>query len=86
MEKLNNCLDCSHHDKIRDSDPYDSFCSDDIAVVCTKTINDRLNPDSIYAADRSSFKAITVSCRPYNDQKESHTPKWCPLTSTNGGE
>ena len=58
----------------------DDFCDDDQAIVCLKTPNDRQKPDSLYSADHSEFKPVTVSCRPYNLKHESDTPDWCPLT------
>lgn len=73
-----NCLDCPFHSIIPDPDPYDSFCSDDIAVVCTKTLNPTRDLNHTYCANRSPFRAITVSCRPYNDRRESSQPSWCP--------
>ena len=33
---ISNCMDCPHHDVQRDPDPDDSFCSDDVKVVCQK--------------------------------------------------
>ena len=60
--QLSNCIDCTHHKVMRDPDPSDWFCDDDVKVVCSK-------------ANRN----ITVSCRPYNTQKESAIPDWCPL-------
>jgi hypothetical protein len=57
-----NCIDCSSHEVIRDPDPDDWFCDDDVAVVCN--LSDR--------------RRITCACRPYNIKKESETPDWCP--------
>lgn len=72
-------MDCVHHMVISDPDPHDSFCRDDIAVVCSLTEKRRVDPTSIYASARSKYRAITVACRPYNDRKESDKPSWCPL-------
>lgn len=77
---MKNCLECPFHKIIPDPDPYDDFCDDDQAIVCLKTPNDRQKPDSLYSADHSEFKPVTVSCRPYNLKHESDTPDWCPLT------
>lgn len=74
-----NCYHCKNREIIKDPDPDDWFCDDDIAVVCTVTPNDKQNTRSRYMADHSQFKPITVACRPYNVEKECETPKWCPL-------
>lgn len=61
---LESCAECPHHKVLPDPDPSDSFCFDDVKVVC------ELNPDS----------PITVACRPYNVRKEiTPMPSWCPL-------
>ena len=77
-----NCIDCKNHEIIKDPDPHDWFCDDDVAVVCRLIPNDKDAEDSPYLADHSPFKLITSSCRPYNIRKESGTPKWCPLEKT----
>jgi hypothetical protein len=75
-----NCIDCPAHNIIADPDPHDSFCYDDVAVVCTKLKkNETTNSESEYMADHQKFKTITVSCRPHRVRKESTTPDWCPL-------
>lgn len=79
MLKPQNCLECPNHSVINDPDPNDWFCDDDVAVVCTKKENDKRDLTSNYFSDRNEYKAITVSCRPYNIKKESDTPEWCPL-------
>ena len=38
---ITNCIDCEFHRVINDPDPNDSFCSDDMAVVCTKMKNEK---------------------------------------------
>ena len=76
---MENCIDCRHHEVISDPDPHDSFCSDDVAVVCKLTPNDQIKQNTLYHADASEWRKVTVSCRPYNTRKESETPKWCPL-------
>lgn len=78
------CLECKDHLIIGDPDPNDWFCDDDKAVVCTKTPNPNRNLESSYAADFSEYRAVTVSCRPYNLNKETEVPKWCPLILSNG--
>lgn len=61
---LDSCADCPHHKVLPDPDPHDSFCFDDVKVVCNK----------------SNGKAVTVACRPYNVRKEvTPIPDWCPL-------
>lgn len=76
---MKNCLACQFHKVIPDPDPYDSFCDDDQAIVCTKMKNDKQNMESPYLADHSEFKKVVVSCRPYNLKHEDETPEWCPL-------
>jgi hypothetical protein len=77
-KKIKNCLDCSCHEIIDDRDPHDSFCSDDIAVVCTITQNPNCKPKSKYLASRSKFHIVACACRPYNAKKEATVPDWCP--------
>ena len=79
MLEIKNCLDCPFHKIINDPDPHDWFCDDDVAVVCTKTPNDRKKDDSKYLSDLQDFKCITSSCRPYKTREGSETPEWCPL-------
>ena len=76
---MKSCIECAHHKIISDPDPHDWFCDDDKAVVCTKTINDERDETSEYVSDRNEFKCVTRSCRPYNVEKESNIPDWCPL-------
>jgi hypothetical protein len=78
--QINNCVQCPHHEIIGDPDPYDSFCSDDMAVICKKTTsNPRYDENSEYAANRQNHRCVTVSCRPYRVIDESAIPNWCPL-------
>lgn len=35
--KLTNCIDCPNHEVKPDPDPHDSFCYDDVKVVCKAT-------------------------------------------------
>lgn len=72
------CLECKDHLVINDPDPNDWFCDDDKAVACKLVPNDKKNMSSRYHADKSEFKTVTVSCRPYNLRKEAIKPKWCP--------
>lgn len=74
-----SCLDCQNHEVIADPDPYDSFCMNDEAIVCKKMKNDKRDKTSPHASRRSEFKAITAFCSPFNTEKESKIPKWCPL-------
>lgn len=69
--EIKNCTECPHHKVLPDPDRLDSFCSDDVKVVCQK----RINKNGI-------ARAITVACRPYNIVKESEVPTWCPLAKT----
>lgn len=73
-----NCIDCGNHRIIPDPDPTDSFCDDDVAVVCLLVANDQRKEHSRYLADSSYYKCITVSCRPYQVRQECETPEWCP--------
>lgn len=77
-KSIQNCTECNQHRVISDPDPYDSFCSDDIAVLCLQTKNPDLNSSSIHVADKSSFRAVVVGCRPYSYQKQTKVPDWCP--------
>jgi hypothetical protein len=79
-EKLVNCMDCKAHKVIADPDPYDWFCDDDRAVLCTLIKgNPDYDPKSPYAATcQNEHRCVTVSCRPYNLRKESEIPDWCP--------
>ena len=73
-----NCMDCPHHLVVNDPDPTDSFNDDDVAVLCTKTLNH--SQRHYYAYKRLfEYEPITVSCRPHYKRKESITPKWCPI-------
>lgn len=76
---MNNCIECVNHRVINDPDPHDWFCDDDMAVVCSITKNDKRDAKSEYASDKSEFKVIACSVRPYNLTKESKIPEWCPL-------
>lgn len=76
---ITNCIDCDFHKVINDPDPYDSFCMDDMAVVCTKMKNENQNLNSKYLSDRQEHFIVTTSCRPYNIRKESTKPTFCQL-------
>jgi hypothetical protein len=52
-EQKPKCTDCPEHKVIIDPDPYDWFCDDDEAIVCTLTTNPRLEPESKFAHRRS---------------------------------
>lgn len=58
-----NCVDCEFHQVLKDPDPDDWFCDDDVKVLCKK------------AGDR----VITSACRPHHIRDECKTPEWCPL-------
>lgn len=73
-----NCVDCPHRTIENDPDPTDSFCSDDVAVLCKKAVNDN-HKKRWYDNMEWPYKAITWSCRPHHIRKECSTPDWCPL-------
>lgn len=77
--KIDNCLKCPNHEIIDDGDPFDSFNRDDCAVICKLTKNPKKDPKSNYRSDRQDFRCVTSSCRPYQVEKESTIPTWCPL-------
>lgn len=35
--------------------------------------------DNVKVICKKALRNITVACRPYNIEKESVTPNWCPL-------
>ncbi len=72
--RVGSCLDCDFHAIINDRDPNDWFCDDDRAVVCTQTVNEEQNTESKWLSDRSNYKAVTRSCRPYKLRAESDVP------------
>jgi len=76
--KIKNCTECPHHEVVPDPDPHDWFCSDDMAVLC-KLKKAGVKDTGSHAGQPWKFKAVSVSCRPYNIEKESAVPKWCPL-------
>ena len=63
---IDNCLDCPNHAILPDPDPLDSFCHDDVKVVCTKGSSDKP-------------RVIALAIRPYQARRESAIPDWCPL-------
>jgi hypothetical protein len=76
-----HCLDCDAHKVIMDPDPYDWFCDDDCAVVCTLAKKRGPKPkNAVYATDRQPFKTIAVGMRPYQVDKKhiKGVPDWCP--------
>ena len=75
--EVTNCLQCPFHKTIDDPDPYDWFCDDDMAVVCTQMPNIK-EGKSAWASDHQEFRIIASACRPYNLEKESKIPVWCP--------
>lgn len=84
-DKIENCMDCKHHKVINDPDPYDWFCSDDVAIVCTITSNPMRDLTAKYRSDSHENRAVTSSCRPYRMRTESDVPEWCPLLKDTGG-
>lgn len=72
------CVTCPHHRVISDRDPEDWFNDDDQAVVCSITQNPSPNPDAKYPADRSVYRRVGGSLRPY-EVKNVQQPDWCPL-------
>ena len=80
---MSNCMDCPKHKVIPDPDPSDWFCTDDVAVVCLATKNQKQDAQSKFVADHSGYRSITVACRPYRTRKESDTPDWCPINKSN---
>jgi hypothetical protein len=83
--KVKTCINtkCPHHKVILDPDPYDWFCDDDVAVVCTLARKRKVKPNSLHASERQPFKIVTCACRPYMAKVESVIPKWCPLLKKN---
>lgn len=69
--EIDNCIDCPNHGEVRDPDPEDSFCNDDMAVMCMLK-----EPEK---GERFPRRAVTSSCRPYRLKEECEIPKWCPL-------
>lgn len=80
IQKLTNCMDCDQHFVIPDPDPYDSFCDDDVAVLCKLTKkNSGYKKESPYWADQQqAHESVTVSCRPHHMRAECEIPNWCP--------
>lgn len=76
--EINNCLECPNHRVIADPDPYDWFCDDDKAIVCTKVPNDEREIASEYLPDRQEYKVVACSIRPHKLEKEARIPHWCP--------
>ena len=76
--KRGSCIGCDYHKIIRDPDPYDWFCGDNVALVCTLTKNPKQNVNSDYFSDWNEFRSVTCSCRPYRITQESKIPDWCP--------
>lgn len=58
------CIECPHHAVLRDPDPDDWFCDDDVKVVCTK-------------AKRNVTVACRPYNT--NKEFETGIPDWCPL-------
>ena len=75
---MKNCTQCPHVLIVNDRDPNDWFCDDDTAVLCSLTPWEKgdLGPN---AGGTWAYKPVTVSCRPYQIEKETLVPVWCPL-------
>lgn len=78
---ITSCMDCPNHQVTSDPDPHDSFCYDDVAVLCKKTPQEPIR-GSVWSSDKEFFRPVATSCRPYNKRKESEIPTWCPLRSS----
>ena len=76
---IESCTECPHHEVVGDPDPHDSFCSDDVAVLCTKMPNSE--GKKYFASILGAYKhrPVTVSCRPHRAAHEARVPEWCPL-------
>jgi hypothetical protein len=73
-----NCMDCTHHKVVRDPDPTDWFCDDDVAVLCQ--LMPPAKGDTAWASGQQfQHRAVTISCRPHKTRDESKTPAWCPI-------
>lgn len=73
------CVNCPHHAIIDDQDPYDWFCDNDAAIICTLAKNPEQDPQSEYSAFRQQYRII--ACDPYRVNKIK-VPRWCPLKKT----
>ena len=76
--EITDCSQCPHYTTAADPDPNDWFCDDDQYGFCTITPNDARNPNSQYQSDRSKFKTLYKSRRPYEVGKLP-VPEWCPM-------
>ena len=77
------CKNCLSSKVIIDSDPFDWFCDDDVAIVCTRVKTDGRTLAAVkkrkspYSSDYSEFKVVVSGRRPYAiDGVEA--PDWCP--------
>lgn len=70
------CTQCANHKIVPDPDPHDWFCDDDCAVMCKLSEKKPVMVGSNY---QCSEPMVTVACRPYNVDKETAIPSWCPL-------
>jgi hypothetical protein len=82
---ISNCMDCPYCEEISDPDPYDFFCSNDVAFICKKSPM-RAKPKSPHLADHKPFRKIVSGCRPYGLRKQTLVPKWCPLIKVGKGK
>ena len=74
---IKNCTQCPHHKVVADPDPYDWFCDDDCAVICT------IKKSRAERHERfGGLRPATVACRPYMTARETTPPpNWCPLSN-----
>ncbi len=76
--EITDCSQCPHYGTAADPDPNDWFCDDDQYGYCKITPNDARKSDSKYVSDRSTFKTLYKSRRPYEVGKLP-VPEWCPM-------
>ena len=75
---MTSCIQCEFHKIVNDKSPDDWFNDDDEAVLCSKSSN--VNFEKSAVGDLFRYRPITVSCRPYQTEKETTPiPSWCPM-------
>ena len=65
-----SCMDCGFKDVQRDPDPHDSFCSDDLKVMC----------GSVKKAATWACRPYNIR------KETTPPPEWCPLRKTLGDQ
>lgn len=78
MKTITNCADCPRHMVVPDPDKYDSFCDDDVAVLCAESPNVH-NQRSWKRGKVFPHRPVAVSVRPHRVRLECEAPAWCPL-------